>query len=88
MDYKSTLNLPQTQFPMKANLPQREPQTLAKWEQDKIYERILAARQDAPLFVLHDGPAVGDVVGERGQPGLRQCSGRLAAQLMAMNGCP
>ena len=63
MDYKSTLNLPQTQFPMKANLPQREPQTLAKWEQDKIYERILAARQDAPLFVLHDGPpfANGDV---------------------------
>ncbi|MBM3861040.1 MAG: isoleucine--tRNA ligase [Verrucomicrobia bacterium] len=62
-NYKDTLNLPKTDFPMKANLPQREPQVLARWEQDKIYERILAARQDAPLFVLHDGPpfANGDV---------------------------
>ncbi len=63
MDYKHTLNLPQTEFPMKASLPQREPAQLARWTQDKIYERILAARKDAPLFVLHDGPpfANGDV---------------------------
>ena len=62
-NYKNTLNLPQTDFPMKANLPQREPQLLARWEEAKLYERILAARRDAPLFVLHDGPpfANGDV---------------------------
>ncbi len=55
-NYKDTLNLPQTDFPMKANLPQREPKMLARWEKDKLYERIMAARRDAPLFVLHDGP--------------------------------
>jgi isoleucyl-tRNA synthetase len=61
--YKDTLNLPQTSFPMKAGLPQNEPKTLAKWEADRIYEQIQAARADAPLFVLHDGPpfANGDV---------------------------
>jgi isoleucyl-tRNA synthetase len=55
-NYKDTLNLPETDFPMKANLPQREPEMLARWEKDKLYERIMAARRDAPLFVLHDGP--------------------------------
>jgi len=63
VNYKDTLNLPQTAFPMKANLPQREPEMLAKWEAGKLYEQIQAARKDAPLFVLHDGPpfANGDV---------------------------
>ncbi len=63
VDYKTTLNLPRTDFPMKANLPQREPQILERWEKDKLYEQIVAARKDAPLFVLHDGPpfANGDV---------------------------
>ncbi len=63
VNYKDTLNLPQTQFPMKANLPQREPEMLAKWEAGKLYEKIQAARKDAPVFVLHDGPpfANGDV---------------------------
>ncbi|HVM63167.1 MAG TPA: isoleucine--tRNA ligase [Verrucomicrobiae bacterium] len=41
---------------MKANLPQREPPMLARWEQAKLYEKIIASRRDAPLFVLHDGP--------------------------------
>jgi isoleucyl-tRNA synthetase len=58
MDYKATLNLPQTDFPMKANLPQREPELLARWEQERLYERIQEAgqKENRPLYVLHDGP--------------------------------
>ena len=56
MDYKATLNLPQTAFPMKANLPQREPDILAKWEKDDLYARIQKANEKHPLYVLHDGP--------------------------------
>jgi len=63
MDYKNTLNLPRTDFPMKADLVAREPQRLQKWEQSKLYERIQAARKNSEKFVLHDGPpfANGDV---------------------------
>jgi isoleucyl-tRNA synthetase len=56
MDYKATLNLPQTSFPMKANLPQREPEILARWERERLYERIQEAGKGKPLYVLHDGP--------------------------------
>jgi len=56
MDLKSTINLPKTAFPMKANLPQNEPKTLARWEQMAIYERVRQARKGAPRYVLHDGP--------------------------------
>ncbi len=56
MDYKATLNLPKTDFPMKANLPQREPELLAWWEQERLYERIQEAGKNRPLYVLHDGP--------------------------------
>jgi isoleucyl-tRNA synthetase len=55
-DLKSTLNLPKTEFPMKAKLPEREPQQLAEWERAGIYHRILESRAGRPLFVLHDGP--------------------------------
>ena len=55
-DLKSTINLPKTDFPMKANLPQNEPKILEKWEQSGIYEQIRKARKGAPLYVLHDGP--------------------------------
>ncbi len=56
MDYKATLNLPQTDFPMKANLPQREPEILARWAEQKLYHRIQEARTGRPLYLLHDGP--------------------------------
>ena len=55
-ELKATLNLPHSDFPMKANLPQSEPRRLAAWEQDGIYEQIRALRRDAPPYVLHDGP--------------------------------
>ncbi len=63
MEYKDTLNLPRTDFAMKADLVTREPQRLAQWQQAGLYERIQAARATAPKFVLHDGPpfANGDV---------------------------
>src|SRR5208282_978780 len=62
-DYKSTLNLPQTGFAMKADLVAREPQRLQQWESAKLYQKIQARRMGAPRFVLHDGPpfANGDV---------------------------
>jgi len=56
MDYKSTLNLPRTDFPMKANLPEREPQFLRRWEEEGLYARLRQARADRPMWILHDGP--------------------------------
>jgi isoleucyl-tRNA synthetase len=56
VEFKSTLNLPRTDFPMKAKLPEREPEQLAEWERSGIYQRILESRAKSPLFVLHDGP--------------------------------
>jgi isoleucyl-tRNA synthetase len=56
LDLKTTLNLPRTKFPMKAKLPEREPEQLADWERRGVYYRILESRAGAPLYVLHDGP--------------------------------
>ena len=56
IDYKKTLNLPQTKFPMKANLANREPEQLQKWEADGMYEQIRKASEGRKRFVLHDGP--------------------------------
>ncbi len=62
-NYKDTLNLPRTDFPMKAGLATREPEMLKSWQENGLYERIQKARAGAELFVLHDGPpfANGDV---------------------------
>src|SRR5689334_5260022 len=62
-NYKDTLNLPRTDFPMKANLAQREPELLKVWEETRLYDQIQKAREGRELFVLHDGPpfANGDV---------------------------
>ena len=55
-EWKDTLNLPRTGFPMKANLPTTEPEALARWAAMDLYGQIRAARRGAPKFVLHDGP--------------------------------
>ena len=55
-DYKDSLNLPYTEFPMKANLAQREPVMLEKWQRLKLYQRIREKNRGKPKFVLHDGP--------------------------------
>ena len=56
MDLKGSLNLPNTPFPMKANLPSSEPQLLEKWEKMSLYQRIRDRRAHSPIFTLHDGP--------------------------------
>jgi isoleucyl-tRNA synthetase len=56
MDYKATLNLPRTDFPMKASLPRREPETLRRWEAMDLYARIRQQSRGRPRFILHDGP--------------------------------
>src|SRR6187455_3051256 len=55
-EWKDTVNLPRTDFPMKANLPTSEPETLARWQAMDLYGKIRASRKHAPKFVLHDGP--------------------------------
>src|SRR5919197_442678 len=55
-DLKSTLNLPRTDFSMKANLPQAEPRRLEEWKRQRLYAKVLESRRGAPRFVLHDGP--------------------------------
>src|SRR5659263_61048 len=56
MEYKETLNLPRTEFPMRANLAQREPAMLARWEAMGLHRRMVENRKGRPTFVLHDGP--------------------------------
>jgi len=62
-DYKNTLNLPDTAFPMKGDLARREPQWVRRWQEGKLYERVRQAFAGRPKFVLHDGPpyANGDI---------------------------
>ncbi|MBU8907091.1 isoleucine--tRNA ligase [Desertibacillus haloalkaliphilus] len=63
MDYKETLLMPKTEFPMRGNLPKREPEMQEKWESQKIYEKVQGRTEGRPLFILHDGPpyANGDI---------------------------
>nr|WP_321393855.1 class I tRNA ligase family protein [uncultured Desulfuromusa sp.] len=56
MDYKDTLNLPKTDFPMRANLPNREPEMLKHWQQINLNDQLEAKNQDQESFILHDGP--------------------------------
>jgi len=63
MEYKDTLLMPKTEFPMRGNLPQREPDIQAKWEEMNIYQKVQERTKGRPMFVLHDGPpyANGDI---------------------------
>src|SRR5258706_351053 len=55
-DYKATLNLPQTEFPMKGSLNVLEPKLLARWDEEKIFEKVLEKNAGRPTYTLHDGP--------------------------------
>ncbi|MCD7958449.1 MAG: isoleucine--tRNA ligase [Ruminococcus sp.] len=55
-DYNKTINLPKTDFPMRGNLPKREPEMLEKWESGNLYEQIMEKNTGKPLYILHDGP--------------------------------
>src|SRR5580704_7737051 len=55
-DYRATLNLPKTDFPMRAELPKREPERVAWWKSERVYERRLERNAGNPLWILHDGP--------------------------------
>ncbi len=55
-DYKKTLNLPQTDFPMRANLAKREPGFLQMWREMDLYGKLMSQAEESPLFILHDGP--------------------------------
>ncbi len=55
-DYKNSLNMPKTDFPMRGNLPKREPDTLAKWEERRLYYKMMEKNEGKPTFILHDGP--------------------------------
>ena len=62
-DYNKTLNLPKTDFPMRGNLPQREPEMLSKWESERLYYEMVKNNEGKPTYILHDGPpyANGDI---------------------------
>ncbi|HKX42593.1 MAG TPA: class I tRNA ligase family protein, partial [Burkholderiaceae bacterium] len=56
VDYRSTLNLPDTPFPMRGDLPKREPAWIKEWDEQGVYKKLRDARHAKPRFVLHDGP--------------------------------
>ena len=62
-DYNKTLNLPETDFPMRGNLPKREPEALKKWEDNRLYYKMMEKNEGRPSYILHDGPpyANGDI---------------------------
>ena len=62
-DYNKTLNLPETDFPMRGNLPKREPDALKKWDDDRLYYKMIEKNEGKPSYILHDGPpyANGDI---------------------------
>jgi len=68
MDYKKTLNLPSTKFPMKASLVKREPEQLKSWHEAGLHEQIRKASKGKELFILHDGPPYANGWSTRADP--------------------
>ena len=71
MEYKDTLNLPVTAFPMKANLAQKELEILDHWEKTSLYEKLVAAGKDKPKYILHDGPLTPTAISTPATPSTR-----------------
>ena len=86
LELKNTLNLPKTEFPMKANLPQNEPKILARWEETGIYERIQEVRKGLPVYVLHDGPPYANGALHLGHA-LNKCLKDFIVKSKSMAGC-
>ena len=63
MDYNKTLNLPVTEFPMRGNLPKKEPDAIKNWDDNRLYYKMIEKNQGKPKYILHDGPpyANGDI---------------------------
>jgi hypothetical protein len=85
MDYRATLNLPQTKFKMKANLSQKEPEFLKQWEKEDLYGQIQAETKNKPLYILHDGPPY---AGAEGYYSQIKTDGRLSLPLCTRLGLP
>ena len=62
-NYNATIKLPSTDFPMRGNLPQREPELIKKWEDERIYDKMIDKNRGNQSYILHDGPpyANGDI---------------------------
>ena len=76
-DYNKTLNLPQTEFPMRAGLPKREPEFLKKWTEEGLYQKLVEQNKDKPRYTLHDGPPFSNGfihMGTRHEQGARRIS--------------
>ena len=86
MDYKATLLLPKTNFPMRAELPKREPALLARWRAEKVYDQLMAARREAEPFVLHDGPPFANGDAHMGHA-LNMVLKDLVLKVQNMSGC-
>jgi len=84
-DFNATLNLPKTDFPMRAGLPKREPEMLERWEKDDIYNELLKKNEGKPLFSLHDGPPFSNGDLHMGH-GLNQCLKDFIVRSAAMRG--
>ena len=81
MDYNKTINLPKTEFPMRAGLPKREPEMLQRWNDMDLYNELLKKNEGKPRFALHDGPPFSNGNLHMGHQGLHHPRRRHAGAL-------